>query len=68
MHDLFWGIMTTKKMVGFLFLFVINLTAEWLPMQQWQQAVEACTEALKIDPEFERAKNNLHWARDNLKQ
>lgn len=43
-----------------------NMCSAYNALQQWQQAVDACTRALQIDPEFERAKNNLNWALGNL--
>jgi hypothetical protein len=28
----------------------------------WDKGIEACQQALKIDPGFQLAKNNLNWA------
>lgn len=36
-------------------------------MKQWEKAAEACTRAIEIDSTFQRAKNNLKWAEENMK-
>ena len=36
-------------------------------MHQWDQAIEAAKQALKLNPDFQLAKNNLAWAESQKK-
>lgn len=40
-----------------------NTCAAFNSIKDWNHAIEACTEALKIDSSFQLAKNNLNWAK-----
>ena len=44
-----------------------NLCACYNQKKQWINAKTACEEALKIDPDFQIAKNNLNWALGSIK-
>ena len=44
-----------------------NLCACYNQKKQWLNAKNACEEALKIDPDFQIAKNNLNWALGSVK-
>ena len=35
-------------------------------MGQWEEQIKYCEEALKIDPDFQLAKNNITWAKNEL--
>jgi tetratricopeptide (TPR) repeat protein len=43
-----------------------NMCSAHNQLQEWKLAVEACENAIRIDPNFERAENNLTWARSNF--
>ena len=43
------------------------ICSAYCAMKEWQKAADACNKALEIDPSFQRAKNNLDWAKGNLK-
>lgn len=45
-----------------------NIGAAAAALSQWPRAIEAAESALRIDPNFELAKNNLMWARSQLKR
>jgi tetratricopeptide (TPR) repeat protein len=40
-----------------------NICAALAKDGKWKRAIRECETALTIDPEYERAKNNLQWAR-----
>jgi tetratricopeptide (TPR) repeat protein len=44
-----------------------NLCACYNQKKQWLNAKTACEKALKIDPNFQIAKNNLNWALGSIK-
>jgi hypothetical protein len=39
-----------------------NLCVAYNGLRDWPQAIAACNEALRIDPGFQLARNNLNWA------
>jgi len=43
-----------------------NICSAYNAMQMWDKGAEACEKALKINPGYELAKNNLAWAKSNL--
>ena len=43
-----------------------NLCAAYNDLHQYQQAVVACENALRLDPALQLARNNLVWARSHL--
>lgn len=43
-----------------------NMCAAYNQMKKWKLGAEACKKAIKINPEFQLAKNNLKWATDNI--
>lgn len=45
-----------------------NLASCYNGLQKWQEAIDACNEALRINPGFELAKNNKRWAERQLEQ
>ena len=40
-----------------------NLCAAYNDLGKWQDAIQACSKALELEPDFKLAKNNLKWAR-----
>jgi tetratricopeptide (TPR) repeat protein len=40
-----------------------NICAAYNQLESWRDAIKACEKALGFDPELERARNNLEWAR-----
>jgi len=42
-----------------------NICAAFNNLAQWNAAIEACTQAIKLNPNFEMARNNLAWAQRN---
>lgn len=43
-----------------------NICSAYNALEKWEKAIEACEKAIEIEPTFERAKNNLDWAKRNL--
>ncbi len=43
-----------------------NICSAYNSMGKWEKGIEACNKALKIDPNFDLAKNNLNWAKNNI--
>lgn len=41
-----------------------NLCASFCEIKQWDNAMPYCEEALKLQPDYSLAKNNLQWAKD----
>ena len=41
-----------------------NMAAAYNQLKQWDNAIDACNKALKIDPQFKLALGNLNWAKD----
>lgn len=39
-----------------------NLCSAYNALEKWDEAASACREALKLDPGFQLAKNNLNWS------
>ena len=35
-------------------------------LSQWQKAIDACSKALELNPDFQLAKGNLNWAKSQL--
>jgi 4-amino-4-deoxy-L-arabinose transferase-like glycosyltransferase len=44
-----------------------NLCVAYNGLHQWQAAIAACEQALKLQPDFQLARNNLDWARSKAK-
>ncbi|MBX2902415.1 MAG: tetratricopeptide repeat protein [Chitinophagales bacterium] len=45
-------------------LLLNNLCASYCEIKQWEKALPYCEEALKLQPDYNLAKNNLQWAKD----
>ncbi len=45
-----------------------NICASYNQLKEWELGAGACRKALNINPDFERAKNNLNWAIQALKE
>ncbi len=43
-----------------------NLCIAYCRLKKWKAAVKECEAAIKLDPNFKLAKNNLKWAKDGL--
>ena len=43
-----------------------NICAAHLRLEQYELAIEACHNSLKLAPEFKRARNNLEWIYETL--
>lgn len=43
-----------------------NICSAYNALENWKKAEKACLQALKVEPTFERARNNLNWSRKNL--
>ena len=43
-----------------------NICSAYNAMKNWKAAARACEKALEINPKFERARNNLKWAEDEM--
>jgi tetratricopeptide (TPR) repeat protein len=41
-----------------------NMCASYCEIKQWEKAMPYCEEALKLQPDYSLAKNNLQWAKD----
>ena len=44
-----------------------NIAADYEDLHQWDLAIEAAKQALKLRPDFQLAKNNLAWAESQKK-
>ena len=40
-----------------------NIAAGYLAMQRWDEAIAAAQKAVAMQPDFQLAKNNLAWAK-----
>ncbi len=45
-----------------------NMCSSYNILGEFENAIKACNRALEIDPNFERAKNNLKWIKQRLKE
>jgi len=44
-----------------------NICSAYNKMGQFKQGIEACEKALEISPDYDRAQNNLNWAKRQIK-
>lgn len=45
-----------------------NLGSAYNALEMWDKGIEACEYALKLQPDFQLAKNNLNWAKQSKKK
>lgn len=43
-----------------------NICSAYNQMKKWNLGAEACKKALEINPDYQLAKNNLKWAKNNI--